>query len=203
MEANQLMEADQSEPAAVVILDDIFADIKYDRACILRNACVAIQQPSFPPSLPPSLPCCCMLSCARWCWCSLSLCRCEICGKTDGDEDMLLCGSEDGTKGCGLGHHTYCLDPPLDSIPEGDWFCDKCLANDPTLTRTLDAAAPSTSRPPAQQADAIPTPPCKEDRTQPAQSHDLEAAKPVDGVGCPSASLREEGPSLAPNVDCN
>lgn len=25
------------------------------------------------------------------------------------------------------GFHTYCLDPPLDIIPRGQWFCHKCL----------------------------------------------------------------------------
>lgn len=35
---------------------------------------------------------------------------------------MLLCDS------CNRGHHLYCLDPPLDKIPESDWFCSKCIA---------------------------------------------------------------------------
>ena len=25
-------------------------------------------------------------------------------------------------------YHTYCLAPPLDAIPEGDWFCPDCIA---------------------------------------------------------------------------
>jgi hypothetical protein len=35
---------------------------------------------------------------------------------------MLLCDS------CNRGHHLYCLDPPLKRIPESDWFCHKCIA---------------------------------------------------------------------------
>lgn len=34
---------------------------------------------------------------------------------------MLLCD------GCYNGYHTYCLDPPLSSVPEYDWHCPRCL----------------------------------------------------------------------------
>ena len=34
---------------------------------------------------------------------------------------MLLC---DG--GCDRGFHLYCLEPPLDSVPEGKWLCPSC-----------------------------------------------------------------------------
>ena len=33
---------------------------------------------------------------------------------------MLLCD------GCQKGWHTYCLHPPLESVPEEDWLCDEC-----------------------------------------------------------------------------
>ncbi|GFE53922.1 PHD-finger domain-containing protein, putative [Babesia ovis] len=46
---------------------------------------------------------------------------CEICGVDDNWEHMLLCD------GCNLGFHMYCLDPPLLSIPQGDWYCKDCL----------------------------------------------------------------------------
>lgn len=26
-----------------------------------------------------------------------------------------------------LGYHTFCLDPPLASVPKGQWFCHACL----------------------------------------------------------------------------
>ena len=45
---------------------------------------------------------------------------CEVCHGQD-EENMLLCGNEEGTKGCGKGFHSQCLDPPLEVIPEGDW----------------------------------------------------------------------------------
>ena len=48
--------------------------------------------------------------------------KCELCGRGDDDEQMLLC---DGPE-CNRGYHTYCIFPPLDEIPEEDWFCDQC-----------------------------------------------------------------------------
>ena len=33
---------------------------------------------------------------------------------------MLLCD------GCDKGYHTYCIEPPIEEVPEGDWFCPKC-----------------------------------------------------------------------------
>ena len=35
---------------------------------------------------------------------------------------MLLCD------GCDDSYHTFCLNPPLDKIPEGDWFCPTCIS---------------------------------------------------------------------------
>nr|XP_043621838.1 BRCT domain-containing protein At4g02110 [Erigeron canadensis] len=51
---------------------------------------------------------------------------CEVCGSRDRGEEMLICGNESGTTGCGAGTHIDCCDPPLDDIPEEDWFCPKC-----------------------------------------------------------------------------
>ncbi|KAJ6940843.1 hypothetical protein NC651_006851 [Populus alba x Populus x berolinensis] len=51
---------------------------------------------------------------------------CEVCCSCDRGEDMLICGDECGSVGCGAGIHIDCCDPPLESIPEEDWFCSKC-----------------------------------------------------------------------------
>ncbi|KAI0701172.1 PLU-1-like protein-domain-containing protein [Cytidiella melzeri] len=47
--------------------------------------------------------------------------HCELCHKKDRGEEMLLCD------GCDCGFHTFCLSPPLASIPKGQWFCHTCL----------------------------------------------------------------------------
>uniref|UniRef100_A0A2P2HYB3 Bromodomain adjacent to zinc finger domain protein 1A n=1 Tax=Hirondellea gigas TaxID=1518452 RepID=A0A2P2HYB3_9CRUS len=51
---------------------------------------------------------------------SLTKTRCRVCRKGGDHEKMLLCD------GCDKGHHIFCLKPKLKSIPDGDWFCDKC-----------------------------------------------------------------------------
>ncbi|GAB2234557.1 hypothetical protein Drorol1_Dr00003812 [Drosera rotundifolia] len=51
---------------------------------------------------------------------------CLVCGSVDRGEVMLICGNESGTVGCGAGTHIDCCDPPLDKVPEEDWFCAKC-----------------------------------------------------------------------------
>ena len=51
---------------------------------------------------------------------------CQVCGSRDRGEEMLICGNESGSVGCGVGTHIDCCDPPLQDIPEDDWFCSKC-----------------------------------------------------------------------------
>ena len=47
---------------------------------------------------------------------------CHTCGKGDGEDHMLLCD------GCDDAYHTYCLIPPIQEIPKGDWRCPRCVA---------------------------------------------------------------------------
>ena len=60
---------------------------------------------------------------------SLMNVRCRICRRKGGDEYMLLCD------GCDHGYHTYCLKPPLQCVPEGDWFCHDCSPVTPVKPR--------------------------------------------------------------------
>ncbi|CDS43129.1 remodeling and spacing factor 1 [Echinococcus multilocularis] len=46
---------------------------------------------------------------------------CQICTESNHPEWLLLCDS------CDLGFHAQCLRPALHLIPEGDWFCPRCL----------------------------------------------------------------------------
>jgi len=41
-------------------------------------------------------------------------------------------------------YHTYCLNPPLALIPEGDWFCPSCISD--TEKSHLDQGARDLKR---------------------------------------------------------
>lgn len=58
--------------------------------------------------------------------CSNDDTACKVCGSHDRGEVMLICGDESGSVGCGIGMHIDCCDPPLENIPEEDWFCPNC-----------------------------------------------------------------------------
>ena len=47
----------------------------------------------------------------------------QVCKSKDDEDSMLLCD------GCDKGYHTYCVVPPIQTVPPGDWFCPKCLEN--------------------------------------------------------------------------
>ncbi|KND00733.1 uncharacterized protein SPPG_03849 [Spizellomyces punctatus DAOM BR117] len=45
---------------------------------------------------------------------------CVICNQAGDDDKLLFCDT------CDRGYHTYCLTPPLDGAPEGNWLCEQC-----------------------------------------------------------------------------
>ncbi|XP_066503598.1 E3 ubiquitin-protein ligase UHRF1 isoform X2 [Hoplias malabaricus] len=48
-------------------------------------------------------------------------CNCHVCGVKQDPEKQLLCDE------CDMAFHTYCLNPPLTSIPDDeDWYCPEC-----------------------------------------------------------------------------
>ena len=53
---------------------------------------------------------------------TISTMVCETCKQGSHEDKIILCDS------CDNGHHISCLDPPLQSIPEGDWLCPRCVA---------------------------------------------------------------------------
>ena len=69
--------------------------------------------------------------------------RCMVCGSRDDEDKMVLCD------GCDRGYHLACMSPPLDDIPEGDWFCKLCAAFSKfgqTLVLPADASHPYVGR---------------------------------------------------------
>ncbi|KAL9186590.1 hypothetical protein ACHAXT_005828 [Thalassiosira profunda] len=71
---------------------------------------------------------------------------CKVCHLDVDHANLLLCES------CNDEYHTYCLNPPLESVPEGDFFCDKCkrihaARDDDGLDSLVSALSPAyTSR---------------------------------------------------------
>ncbi|KAH7045400.1 hypothetical protein BKA57DRAFT_411555 [Linnemannia elongata] len=45
---------------------------------------------------------------------------CQKCESTDNENKMMMC------ENCDKGWHCYCLDPPLDAVPTGAFYCDGC-----------------------------------------------------------------------------
>lgn len=48
---------------------------------------------------------------------------CEVCMRCDREDSMLLCD------GCDKGYHMVCLNPPLEEVPFGSWYCDNCFSS--------------------------------------------------------------------------
>jgi PHD and RING finger domain-containing protein 1 len=46
---------------------------------------------------------------------------CQVCDECDRQDRMLLCIF------CEAAYHVECLDPPLDRVPLGQWFCPHCF----------------------------------------------------------------------------
>ncbi|TRY62677.1 hypothetical protein TCAL_02058 [Tigriopus californicus] len=47
-------------------------------------------------------------------------CGCKICRGKERPELNLMCDE------CEYCYHIFCLDPPLETIPDGDWYCPEC-----------------------------------------------------------------------------
>ncbi|TDH74209.1 hypothetical protein CCR75_004616 [Bremia lactucae] len=45
---------------------------------------------------------------------------CRQCGQMSAQDSMLLCDS------CDAAYHAFCLQPPLSTIPPGNWYCVRC-----------------------------------------------------------------------------
>ncbi|KAF3622143.1 BRCT domain-containing protein isoform X1 [Capsicum chacoense] len=72
---------------------------------------------------------------------------CQVCGLPNREDVMLICGDESGSRGCGIGMHVDCCDPPLECVPEDDWFCPECSKNKSnTSTKKKSKKGSSTSK---------------------------------------------------------
>ncbi|GLD99064.1 hypothetical protein PINS_up007782 [Pythium insidiosum] len=70
---------------------------------------------------------------------------CVVCGLDQDANKILLCD------GCDAEYHIYCLIPPLHEIPEGDFYCKRCVQQGrrrpaaTTTARTIEPAASNAS----------------------------------------------------------
>lgn len=49
---------------------------------------------------------------------------CEICAAGHCEDKIILCDR------CDKGFHLFCLSPPLDDVPDGEWICPHCISRD-------------------------------------------------------------------------
>lgn len=72
-----------------------------------------------------------------------------MCGGVHDVDRILLCD------GCDREFHLYCLNPPLEQVPEGDWYCPDCVAAAvPSLNGAHIAAPPAAAAQPDTPAAA-------------------------------------------------
>eukprot|EP01119_Soliformovum_irregulare_P015872 TRINITY_DN4531_c0_g1_i2.p1 TRINITY_DN4531_c0_g1~~TRINITY_DN4531_c0_g1_i2.p1 ORF type:complete len:770 (-),score=257.37 TRINITY_DN4531_c0_g1_i2:86-2395(-) len=56
---------------------------------------------------------------------------CQVCQSGENEDELLLCDQ------CDDGCHIKCLDPPLDAVPSGEWYCPKCSISREEMERVL------------------------------------------------------------------
>ncbi|KAL7483362.1 hypothetical protein ACHAW6_009037 [Cyclotella cf. meneghiniana] len=57
---------------------------------------------------------------------------CNVCKSEMGGNRMLMCD------GCDDLYHLTCLDPPLASVPEGEWLCKSCISYDSDVSSVVE-----------------------------------------------------------------
>lgn len=67
---------------------------------------------------------------------------CRTCATNENEDTMILCDHCDAT------FHLYCLDPPLTEVPEGSWYCPRCMAwfDSHPIAKRLTATAEDEAR---------------------------------------------------------
>lgn len=75
---------------------------------------------------------------------------CEVCGRSDREDRLLLCD------GCDAGYHMECLDPPLQEVPVDEWFCPGC-ASPGAATSPADADPVTEEEVSLLLVDVVPT----------------------------------------------
>ncbi|TMW68172.1 hypothetical protein Poli38472_007844 [Pythium oligandrum] len=78
--------------------------------------------------------------------------HCRKCQTNHVKDKLLLCDR------CDASYHTFCLSPPLQEVPSGEWFCPRCLAN-PNVAAEIEkkqlAATSSDSKDAVENDDVV------------------------------------------------
>lgn len=101
---------------------------------------------------------------------------CEVCMGVSHEEKIVLCDK------CDKGFHMYCLSPPMEGVPRGDWVCPRCLVTRSAHTPRPLARLPRHSNPEPH----APAPRRSRDARQPCPT---SAVQP-DSVDCRAACFR-------------
>lgn len=86
------------------------------RGCAAPGTPVAAPRLTWPPSHPQITKVMLLKG-----WRCVECIVCEVCGKASDPSRLLLCDD------CDISYHTYCLDPPLQTVPKGGWKCKWCV----------------------------------------------------------------------------
>ena len=95
--------------------------------------------------------------------------HCQQCGFPDDEKLLLLCDR------CNRGWHTYCLEPKLASVPEGNWYCPGCAIH----PEVLAAAKAEVSR---MSPLAAPFVPAEEAGPSTPTATNISEVEPVAGL---------------------
>ena len=74
---------------------------------------------------------------------------CHICLENDRGHELMLCSS----RGCESAAHFDCLDPPLDRVPDDDWFCPACKSKDTERDARVTTLSPNMHASPNEESE--------------------------------------------------
>ena len=105
---------------------------------------------------------------------------CAQCGSGGDEAHLLIC--ED----CNAAYHTFCLAPPLDTVPEGDWRCAACDPVNSLVTAAIANVLRANKWPPLPVEDSALAADLVEvkdgDTWRPARIIERREKRPVPGV---------------------
>jgi hypothetical protein len=101
-----------------------------------------------------------------------------MCNMPDDEHVMMLCDA------CGSAYHTYCLTPPLEKVPAGEWVCPSCQKAGISVREVLQTRAGRTATVKRNTDNLFP------DAEKKAK---IQLAKAFDGCLIPQKSATKRG----------